>query len=432
MTDDVTPEATPAAPRRPWRSTLTSFATLVTGEGIARVFGLVTVLVLARELGPAGFGVVAFGVALVTWIGLVSDAGTEMLSTRDVAREPERFRQIAEAVVGLRLVLGVTCAAALALGALAFARSNVNAEVYALFALVLPATALNLRWITLGVRGARLIAVGNVAGQLVLMIGVLVVVAGHEDVTRVPLLYVLAELVYAVVILVLLVPRYGLLRPRVDRVMWRTTLRGGLPLMVSAFSRGLLLTFDLLVITVLVGPGDAGQYSAAARPVLFVITAIGLFYFSFVASYSTLHGREAATLLRTSVRTSALASTGAALLLAALCVPLVDLLYGARYEEAAAVLAVMACRIPPSAVSAPYNGVLLATGHQHALMRNNVVGAVANVVAVLGAAALGSILLVATVSVLSTVLVLALNMRTAVAVGAVPSIRATILRERAG
>ena len=103
-----------------------------------------------------------------------------------------------------------------------------------LFALVLPATALNLRWVTLGVRGAGLIAVGNIAGQAALMVGALLFVTAHDDTAKVPLLYVVAELVYAGVILALLVPRFGFLRPRVDRALWRSTLRGGFPLMISA------------------------------------------------------------------------------------------------------------------------------------------------------------------------------------------------------
>ena len=96
----------------------------------------------------------------------------------------------------------------------------------------------------------------------------------------------------------------------------------------------------------MLGPADAGQYSAASRPVLFVITAVGLFFFSFVASYSGLQGREAVALLRTSVRSTIAGSTVVAVLLVALAVPLVDLLYGPRFDDAALLLAILALRIP--------------------------------------------------------------------------------------
>jgi O-antigen/teichoic acid export membrane protein len=200
--------------------------------------------------------------------------------------------------------------------------------------------------------------------------------------------------------------------------------------MVSAFARGVLLTFDLLVIGVILGPADAGQYSAASRPILFVITGIGLFFFSFVASYSALQGREAAALLRTSVRSTAVASTGVAVVLALLSAPLVDLLYGDRYGDAAVVLAILALRIPLSAVSSPFNGVLLASGRQLLLMRNNLIAAFVSMALVLAAAPVAGIAGVAAASALAMGLVLVLNVRTCLAVGAVPSLRDTIRSDR--
>ena len=423
-------DSAPTAHRHSWLETVRSFLTLFAGEGVARVFGLVTVLALARELGPSGFGVVAVGVAIMTWLGLVADAGTEMLSTRDVARDPGRFREIAEAVLGLRIVLSLASALVLALGAVAFARSDTNRDVYALFALVLPATALNLRWITLGVRGARLVAAGNIGGQAVLMVGVLLVITSHDDVTKVPPLYVLAELVYAVVILALLIPRFGLLRPRVDRGIWRSTLRGGAPLMISTLARGALGAIDVAAIAFVLGPADAGQYSAGSRPVLFALTAVGLFFYSFVVSYSATQRRERQALARTSVRTAATISIGIAVLLTLTSVPLVSLLFGEQYDEAALVLAILAWKVPASAIGSTFSGILLAQGRQLALMWNAVISAVVCVVLVFATAPVFGVSGVAAASVVSSLLFTALSVRSATARGAISGLLGTLRGER--
>src|SRR3954449_1506039 len=55
-----------------WRILLRSFWTLVAGGGAARDFGLVTMLLLARDLGPDGFGLTAVGIALVYRFAVVS------------------------------------------------------------------------------------------------------------------------------------------------------------------------------------------------------------------------------------------------------------------------------------------------------------------------------------------------------------------------
>ena len=78
----------------------------------ARLFGLLGVLVLARRLGPSDFGIVSFALSLVGWFGLAVDSGTELISVRDIAREPHRFRELADRVLGLRLVLSVVAGGA--------------------------------------------------------------------------------------------------------------------------------------------------------------------------------------------------------------------------------------------------------------------------------------------------------------------------------
>ena len=92
-----------------------------------------------------------------------------------------------------------------------------------LFALVLPMLAFNLRWMVLGVQQARAVAVGNVAGRVLLMVGVLLLVWNVHDTLHVPLLQAGAELTYALVVLAAVTRRFGLIRPRID------SRRGGRP-----------------------------------------------------------------------------------------------------------------------------------------------------------------------------------------------------------
>ena len=148
------------------------------GEGFTRLIGFVIVLLLARRLGPFGFGVITLGLTLVGWVSLVVDSGTEILNVREVARRPDRFRHIAEHVLGLRLAMSLAATVLFAGGVAIFARSSVTRETLILFALVLPATALNLRWMVLGVGGSRAIAAGQAISRVVVLAGVVLFVAG--------------------------------------------------------------------------------------------------------------------------------------------------------------------------------------------------------------------------------------------------------------
>src|SRR4029077_15664184 len=104
---------------------------------------------LARKLTPGPYGLIAFGVALIGWFGLVVDSGTESLNVREISRHPDRFREFADPVLGLRILLSIRAAIALAVGAYYFSTSAGSQTVLPRFALVLPAIAINLRWMVL-------------------------------------------------------------------------------------------------------------------------------------------------------------------------------------------------------------------------------------------------------------------------------------------
>jgi O-antigen/teichoic acid export membrane protein len=388
------------------------------------------VLLLARRLGPGGFGLITFGTALIAWFGVVADAGTTLVTTRDIARDPRQFRPIAERALGLRLAMSAVATAILIGGSFAFAQSTYDRNVYISFAIVLPAVGLNLRWMVLGVRGARLIAFGNIAAQIVLLAGVLLFVVRQHDAVTVAYVTAAAELAFAAVILAQLLPGHGLLRPRVDVRSWLVTLRQGAPLMVSAFARGIIYSFDLLVITRVLGPVAAGYYGAASRPVLFFVTAIGFFYVSFLASYSAASPDSAARLFRRATRVSLAVSVPIAIALTVGAELIVPFVFGQKFAHAAPVLAILAWRLPFSAVASPYGGLLLLEDRRTRLMWNNIAGAAVNIVGDVIAAPIFGIEGVAVVNLIATMTILGLNYRSAVSYRLAPPIQVILLGPR--
>jgi O-antigen/teichoic acid export membrane protein len=395
-----------------WRILVRSFTTLLSGEVAARAFGLLGVLLLARRLGPSDFGIVSFALSLVGWFGLVVDSGTELLNVRDIAREPHRFREIAERVLGLRLAISLLASGVFVAVVESFARSTRIRDAVVLFAIVLPALALNLRWMVLGVGAVKAVAAGNVAARAVLALGILVFVHDSPDLHRVPFLQLAAETVYAVVISAAVARHFGLAWPRVDVAAWIETLRQSLPLLVNAFARAAFYSFDVVAIELFLGPRKVGLYTAASKPVLFCTGAIGIFSVSFLSSFSAARGTDAAHwLLRKALRSSFAVCLPVAVALSAGAILIVPLLFGHEYRRAAAVLAVLAWRIPIAALSSPLGSALVAAGRQKTLMRNNVAGAVILVGGDLVAIPLLGIMGAAVVSLAGTVLVLLLNFR---------------------
>lgn len=393
-----------------WRMVVRRFSALFVGEGFTRLVGFVIVLLLARRLGPFGFGVITLGLTLVGWFSVVVDSGTEILNVREVARRPDRFHHIAEHVLGLRLAMSFAASALFVAGVVLFARSALTRDTLVLFALILPPTALNLRWMVLGVGGSRAIAVGQSISRLVVLGGVLLFVSGIGDLERVPVLEAIAALVYALVILQLVGGGLGSLRPRTDRDVWMSTLRQSAPLMVNGVARSAVISFDVLVIDLALGPHDVGIYGVASKPAFFVSSLVGLYSLAFLSAFSATGHEHAAALHGTASRRAFAISV---LVAGGVCVSslLIPSVFGARYEDAIPVLMILAWRIPPAVLAALYGSVLIARDRQVDAMRNSLTVAAFVVVADLVAILVFGLIGAAIVSVLASLLSSVLNAR---------------------
>ncbi|HEU0304019.1 MAG TPA: oligosaccharide flippase family protein [Gaiellaceae bacterium] len=397
---------------RGWRTILRRFAALFAGEGAARVIGFVIVLLLARRLGPTGFGIVTFGFTLVAWFSFVADSGTEILNVREIARRPDRFRSIAERVLGLRIALSVVATGLFLLAVLLFARSDLTRSTLVLFALMLPASALNLRWMVLGVGGSRAIALGQVLSRIVVLGGIVLLVADASDIKSVPVLEAVGAYIYALVILVLVGGGIRALRPRVDLPAWRDTLRQSMPLMVSGLARAAVVSFDIILIELALGPRDVGIYGVASKPALFFTGVVGLFSMAFLSAFSATALDSAAALQGRAMKWAFAVGVAVA---AVVCVSslLIPFVFGDAYEEAVAVLAIIAWRIPIAVLSSVYGSVLIARDRQNDVMRNSLLVAgfvvAADLVAVLTVGLLGA----AVVSLVAVAFSFVLNRRSA-------------------
>jgi O-antigen/teichoic acid export membrane protein len=363
---------------------LRSFLTLAAGEWIARLIGVAIQIWLARQLTPGPYGVITFGIALVGWFGLVVDSGTEQLNVREISRHPDRFRELADRVLGLRIALSVAAGIVLAVVTYEFSNSADAREVLPRFALVLPALAINLRWMVLGIGKARAVAYGNIASRIVFMVAIVLLVTQPSDDVRVPILEALSEATYAVVIIVLSAKAYGYVRPRIDLAAWKATLTEGFPLLVYGACRATILTADIVLVALILGHRDVGLYGAALKPVAFFLGALGLFSVALLSGYSAAPDSETSSLFRRSVLLGSTSMTAVAIALSA-GAPLVTLLFGPRYAGAAAPMAVLAWTLPLAGLAVPYSSVLVARNRQDVLMHNNLIGAAFNVGATLAA-----------------------------------------------
>lgn len=300
----------------------------------------VATAVLARRLGPEGFGIVGFALALCGYLTLAVNSGMNDIGAREVARTPERAAHVYASITTIRLVFAAGALALLAAVAWFLPKPPVVRVVVLLSGLSFFSYALDPTWAFKGLERQVLAGFGLVLGQVIYASGVVLAVRGSEDVTVVPVLQFAGEFGAAVLLGLVL------LRGRLPSVAFADgvrVLRSSAYLGVAKVLRTITITFDVVMLGFLATDREVGLYSAAYRFTFLLMSITSSLSAAYLPSYARTFSGESRVfrrLVEASLVTSA--AVGAPLVAGAVVMarPLLTLLFGADYAEAST-----ACRL---------------------------------------------------------------------------------------
>ncbi len=255
------------------------FLPLASGEVAARVVAFVATAYLARRLGASGFGEVAFAAAVVAQFGIALAVGIGEIGSREVARDPLHVRRIAATGAVARLIGAVVAIAAVIAFAFVLPLSPGMRDVTALSSLFLIPLALDTGWVYKGLGDTRKVGVSLLMSEAVTLVLLLAFVHHESQVLRVPAIQALGDFVAA---LFLAVP---LLRGR-----WKLPARAAIVSLtrtsgMNALTRSLraiIVSFDVVILGLMVSSFQVGLYSAAYRIVFFVIAIMSAAHVAFL------------------------------------------------------------------------------------------------------------------------------------------------------
>jgi len=88
-----------------FRRSLINSASIFGGETVSRVATFAIALIVARRFGPVELGQYAYGLALASVLLIVPDFGLHLLTTRELAINPERLRQMFWSLHWIKILL---------------------------------------------------------------------------------------------------------------------------------------------------------------------------------------------------------------------------------------------------------------------------------------------------------------------------------------
>ncbi len=234
-------------------------------EAVALACGLASAVLLSRHLGVAGYGVFNYAFAFIYFFLTLNDLGLNTVAVREISREPGRADVVIGSLLSLRIVLAGGVLAAAWITIWLWPMDEALRRPLALFALILPLTALNapalifqtaMRFefaataqIVTRVTGLAFMALMALAGRgVTAMLGAL-----------------LAAELCGIIVTWLLAKRLVRIAWRFDTSQWRTLLRAALPLAVGILLASIVNRIDFIMLERMASIEAVGLYGAAYR-----------------------------------------------------------------------------------------------------------------------------------------------------------------------
>jgi O-antigen/teichoic acid export membrane protein len=354
-------------------------ATRILAMAATNVLVAIGAVVLLRYLGVDDFGRYGTVMALVAIVQGVTDAGLTITGTRELTNvDGEERRQLLAHVLGLRIVLtavGMVGAVVFAVAVgydsqLVVGTALAGAGVFLLsvqIAMLLP-LSVELR------NGA--LAINDILRQGVMVVGwVILVVAGAG------LDWFFAAQILVGVLMIGLVPllldRHHIVRPRWEARQLRALAAVGLPIAVAGVVAIIYYRVLTVLVSLLSSERQSGLFVSASR-VFEVAYAVPLVLVTVVLPVMAVAARSDLARLRyvTQRMTEAMSLAGVALglVIAGAAEPIIVLLGGSQYRDAAPVLRILAVALVSMFTAASWSPVLIATHNQRALALCSAIG----------------------------------------------------------
>ena len=341
-------------------------AALYAVQVVLTVLPLITLPWLARVLGPAELGVVVFVQSFSFLLGMLIEFGFGLSATRRIAGERDDPRAMGETVAGVLgaklALMGIAAAVSLvALLSVPAFREDPRLLAFGL-AMALVQGLLPL-WFFTGLEQLRLTAAIDVTVRLLTAVAIIVLVREEGQGLRVLWIWTIGPAISVIALNVLMYRRVPWVKPSAN--LRQVAFKEGWALFIATAAVSLYTSGTVFMLGLVVSSAQLALFSAAERVVRAAIRATGPIAGAAYPriSHMLAEGRgDRAQRLSTLVLLAVTALASVVCVLMLLLAPtLVDLLFGAEFEDSVEILRILALLIPPVAVGGTLSGLWLIT-----------------------------------------------------------------------
>jgi O-antigen/teichoic acid export membrane protein len=308
--------------------------------------GLLVGVWVAKYLGPEEFGQMSYVTAFVGLFGSIA-LGFNGIIQRDIIRDPQSVNTLVSTAFFLQAIAGIV-GMLLAIATISLLKSNDQLTYYLVIilsvSLIFKSTDVIRYWFEAHVQSRYVVWIENGVFLLMALCRLALILMKSELITFIWMIFVETVLVYIGLIWIYVL-RNGTLSIlfQVSKKRAKSLLKESWPLMLSGIAITLYMRLDMVMLEGMSNSREVGIYAAATRisELCYVIPVI--FISSVSPAIIASHSKDPALYLkRLKILYFIMAwlAIGVSLPIAFLSGPIVSLIYGVQYQDAAPVLAI--------------------------------------------------------------------------------------------
>lgn len=326
------------------RRIINNFLSFSSGQIIAQGIVFLTLIYIARVIGPEGLGRIGFAQVFASYFVLLTDMGLNLLGAREVASDRRRSSAYLNTILSLKLALSLLLFLALVVMTGLIDRTADVRFLIIIYGLVIFPAAATLDWFFVGIEKMRIISLVSLARSLVFLGLCLAFVRGADDIVRVALAF-LASYVVSAVLYFISVERLAGYRARLDLSFgaWRKMALMALPIGALTIMGIMIEQQSVLVLGLFGSPESVGLFYGVYKLIFIGTFIIGLYGTSIFPALTKTAG---SAIMVTSVKAIAVVGLPVVTLLSIFDGEVITLLLGEQYAAASGVFRIMLWALP--------------------------------------------------------------------------------------
>lgn len=357
-----------------------NFAALTLAQGFTMITGLVTVIVLARALGPEAYGVLGFGAAVLSYFGLATNFGMDAHGVREISRDETKTG----AVVGIVLT-SRTCLAIVFFALLYLIATNVEMPVRTRSVLIIQGAglffvALNLEFAYQGLQRMTTMAVRQMTAGAFVVAATLLLISNEDDLYIAAAIPIAANLLTAGALLIHFKTTGFRIKIANQLSRYVEFLRRAAPVAIMGTLNTIYVNLDIIILGVMRSEQEVGLYAAASRVFIMMLVISSVLHNAFLPAMSEVAENEAEKhhTANNYARIICFVGGGVGVAGAIFSQPILHILFGEAFIAANLALAVLLLNAGLAYFTLAYGTPLLAWQSDRAYVKILMIGALVN------------------------------------------------------